>query len=464
VERIRRNLRFYTRSYTRSYTHQYPAVNKSKKPTKPTPDFPLFSHASGQWAKKVGGKTVYFGPWSDPDGALARYLGRKVTPTKIPSKSKSDKPAKPHPDFPLYAHASGQWAKRVRNKVHYFGPWSDPEAALAKWLKDKDDLLAGREPSNGDRLTVKKLANRFLTSKKRLVDSGELSPRTLFDYWESCKRVLEVFGPSRTVTSLRPVDFEKLRAKLAETHGPVVLGNDITRIRGLFKYAFDNDLIDKPVKYGQGFKKPSRATLRKHRQKKGKKMFPADEIRVMIEGSKGQLRAMIYLGINCGLGNNDCAMLPKKALDLDKGWLDFGRPKTGICRRCPLWPETIEALREALAKRPTPKDPQHAERVFITKYGITWEAKSIVDSPVAKEMAKLLKRLKIHRKGVGFYALRHTLETMGKKTRDQDALDTIMGHGEDPDDMGDVYNEEPVDDSRLQAVTDYVRAWLFPTK
>ena len=63
-------------------------------------------------------------------------------------------------------------------------------------------------------------------------------------------------------------------------------------------------------------------------------MFQADAIRPMIDEAGVQLRAMIYLGINCGLGNNDCAMLPMK-LELKDGWLDFGRPKTGIHRRCP---------------------------------------------------------------------------------------------------------------------------------
>jgi len=43
------------------------------KPEKPTPDFPLFPHASGKWAKKVGGELHYFGRWTDPDGALASY-------------------------------------------------------------------------------------------------------------------------------------------------------------------------------------------------------------------------------------------------------------------------------------------------------------------------------------------------------------------------------------------------------
>ena len=43
------------------------------RPEKPTPDFPLFPHRNGQWAKKVKGKLLYYGPWSDPQGALARY-------------------------------------------------------------------------------------------------------------------------------------------------------------------------------------------------------------------------------------------------------------------------------------------------------------------------------------------------------------------------------------------------------
>ncbi len=177
------------------------------KPKKPWADFPLFAHASGQWAKKIEGRLHYFGPWNDPAKALARYESKKRgSRTSI---SSNGKPDKPHKDFPLFPHSSGQWAKKVRGRLIYFGPWRDPEGALDRWLEDKDDLLAGRTPQHDEGLTVRDLVNRFLTSKKRLVESRELHERTWEDYDAICKRVIEEFGRNHLVESLKPSDFEQ---------------------------------------------------------------------------------------------------------------------------------------------------------------------------------------------------------------------------------------------------------------
>src|SRR5262245_10834652 len=73
------------------------------------------------------------------------------------------RPAKPRPDFPLFPHANGQWAKKVRGRLHYYGPWGDPAGALARWEGEKADLLAGRHPRpTPEAATVKDVVNAFL--------------------------------------------------------------------------------------------------------------------------------------------------------------------------------------------------------------------------------------------------------------------------------------------------------------
>ncbi len=73
-------------------------------------------------------------------------------------------------------------------------------------------------------------------------------------------------------------------------------------------------------------------------------------------------------------------------------------------------------------------------------------------------MRKLLDQLKLHRPGLGFYALRHTFETIAGGSRDQVAVNHIMGHADQS--MAGVYREH-IEDDRLVAVTDHVWDWLF---
>lgn len=389
-------------------------------------------------------------------------------PTK---KSSADKPLKPYPEFPLFPHASGRWAKKIRSKFHYFGKWDNWQDALSLYQKQAADLHAGRKPrEDTGGATIKDLVNHFLIAKKHLVDTREIVQRTWDDYDATCRQVMEVLGKERLITDLQPDDFDSLRRHLAKSRGIVALGNEVSRARILFKYAYDASLIEHPLRYGQSFKRPSRKALRKARQVKGPRLFQADEIRALLDKAGVHLRAMILLGINCGFGPADCGNLPIKALDLKAGWVDYPRPKTGVARRCPLWPETVEALRESIATRPKPHDEADNGMVFLTKYGQRW-AKESSDNPISKEIAKILRPLKVkrgrkqeavYRKGLGLYTLRHTFQTIGDAARDPIATRAIMGHAEAGSDMSAVYREG-VDDDRLKAVTDYVRQWLFPS-
>jgi integrase len=461
-----------------------PVVNSTApastdKPSKPTPDFPLFPHATRRWAKKINGKMHYFGPWDDPDAALLAYQGflvgktttkPKTTKPKQTSAKENGAPNKPYPDFPLFSHANGRWAKKIRGKMHYFGPWNDPDGSLKKYLEQKDDLHAGRKPRDtSEGVTVKTLCNAYLNHKKTFLDSGELSPRTWRNYTEATDLLIEELGKGRLVADLRPDDFASLRKVMSKKWGAVRVRDFIQRVRSVFKYGYDSELMDAPMRFGPGFTRPSKKTVRLERAAKGQRMFETDEIRaltqgVLVVGEDGpklvqpstSLKAMILLGVNCGFGNADCGTLPLSALDLDGGWVNYPRPKTGITRRCPLWPETVAALRDVCAERREPKDATDANLVFITSAGLSCH-KDIDDNPISKQMRKLLRAIGINGNR-NFYALRHTFETIGGEAKDQVAVDHIMGHARD--DMASAYRER-ISDERLKAVSNHVRQWVF---
>ncbi len=92
--------------------------------------------------------------------------------SKVAAKKRTDKPKKPYPDFPLFPYATKRWAKKIRGKLRYFGPWQDADRALDRYLTEREDLYAGRKPRvAAARTTIRDLSNRFLTSKTHLRDT-----------------------------------------------------------------------------------------------------------------------------------------------------------------------------------------------------------------------------------------------------------------------------------------------------
>lgn len=332
------------------------------------------------------------------------------------------------------------------------------QAALDLYKEQVDDLQSGRTPrTSGEGLTVADLCNQFRTAKLRQRESGELSSRTYDEYVATTDLLVVEFRKDRLVADLTAADFEALRATMAKKWGPVRLGNEIQKIRTAFKHGYESGLFDRPVRFGPQFKKPSASILRRHRAARGERMIEATDLRRLLKAAEVPLKAMILLGLNCALGNHDVALLPLSAIDLDRGWLKFPRPKTGIDRRCPLWPETIKALKTAIAARPIPKDSGAIDKVFVTDRGRQWLSRDIAN-PVSVAARKLMKSVGIDRPGLGFYTLRHIFRTIADDCRDPVATNLVMGHCDDT--MGAVYRER-VDEARLIAVSTRVRSWLF---
>lgn len=376
-------------------------------------------------------------------------------------------PAKPYDGFPLFAHASGQWAKKIRGRLHYFGVWGDHHAALTRYLTEKDDLEAGRQPQRSakgttDTLTIQQMVFLFLEDRKLRVESGEIEETTWKDYERYGDRMIRVFGPNTPVECLTPDDFKRYRADLQKTHKTLEsLKGDITKSKVFFNWAGPGvngqGYLDRLPRFGTAMKVPALSALLRERQERGTRVLAAEQIRALLAEAKIKLKAMILLGINCGYGNTDCAKLTRGAVDLEGGWVTFPRPKTAVARRSPLWPETVAALRTVLASRKSPRESADANRFFVTKY-----SQAFRPCAIGFEFEKLAEKVGMTRKEADFYDLRRTCASIGVQINDDDAVRTILGHKRQATDMLGVYNRLAVSDARLQAVSDHIHAWLYP--
>ena len=328
--------------------------------------------------------------------------------------TRAARPRKPHPDFPLSWHSAGYWCKRIRGKLHYFGPRrGDWQTALAEYQKIRDDLHAGRAPrQDADGITVQYACNHFLTDRKLRLDAGELTQRSFRGYRTTAEHLVQEFGANRLLTDhscrrlseaavqicrrLVPNDAQQ-RDSAGPSHLQLCLAGGIDR--------------------------------------------QADPLRPDIQTAVKTSHAV-------------ASAIPGQAAIHTRR---HPRPKTGIELRCWLWPVTVAATKLVLAERKAPKDASHSRLLFVTKYRTPWYRGDGSDDAVCKEFRKRLDRLNIYRRGPSFYALRHTFETVAGETRDQVAVDAVMGHVDGS--MAAIYREA-ISDERLKAIAVHVREWL----
>lgn len=444
-------------------------MTTTRKPAKPYPDYPLFAHANGRWAKKIGGKTYYFGKWDDPAAALAKFQkdfprlsGVQQSGETTDCPPKPERPPskasllKPYDGFPLYPHATKRWCKKILGKIHYFGPLNDWEAALKRYNYEMPFLSQGLIPPPQDKdalVTVEEMCNLFLAHCDSRVASGELAARSFSDYRRVSKVMIQVLGADCAVEHIGKEHLGKLREYMANKYNLVSLGNEIARCRVIFNYAYRDGLIAAPVRMGSSFARPSAKSIRIAKASQPPKIFTIEELTSIYAHATPVLRAFMLLALNGGMGNSDIGQLQHR--HIQNGWVDFPRPKTGIARRFPLWPETLAAIEQCSSQG------QGDDLLFLTKYRESWHKadSGTTDCPIAKEFRKICIAAKCHQKGRGFYALRHQFRTIADSACDRVAIDTIMGHADYS--MGAVYREW-VDPERLQKVVNHVRQWVAP--
>ena len=375
------------------------------------------------------------------------------------------KDTKARPRFPLFKHARGQWAKKIKGRMFYFGRVdADPkgEAALRLLAEQGADLAAGRKPRPQRAvLTVAELLDQFLTAKEAARDAGEISGAHFADLVKTGRHVVRVFGRTRSVADLRPDDFSELRKAIGKRRKSLTtIRSEVARSKAPFNWAFKNGLVAVPFAFGSELVPPPKGRIRIETSKKRSCwLFTPEEVKQLIDGAESpHMKAMLLLAINAALGPADLARLRFGNVDLKAGMLDFPRNKTGVARRAVLWPETVAAIQASIAERPTPKAEADADLVFVTKYGGAWISADGIVCAIPGEFGKLAVKLGLSRQGRGLYSLRHLFRTIASGARDVEAIRHVMGHA------GTHVEAEylhAIGNERLKAVAELVRQWLF---
>jgi integrase len=378
---------------------------------------------------------------------------------------KSTRPRFGDPGFPLWKHkGTSRWCKKVRGRFCYFGDVvNDPDgsAAYERWLDERDDLLAGRTPATRRGLvTLADVVNQYLDACETRVKSGELSAVSLADYHFVGKLMVKHLGRHVDPGQLRPTDFAKFRAALAKRYALTRLSKSVTVCRQIIKWAWESEIIERMPRFGPEFSTVSKKTMKRHRQTGGGKTLTADEIRRLLSAADPKWKAILLVCVNCAYGNSDIARL--RIADVPGEWLEVPRGKTGGDRKAWLWPETRQAIREALQSRPKPK-PGAENLLFLSGHGgpmvIVRETGKRTDLTI-EGFRRLAKKAKIYRHGMGLYWLRHTSATRADDAKDRIATQWLLGHID-----GSMTGEyvDDIDVARVKAVCDHIRKWLFPS-
>ena len=332
-------------------------------------------------------------------------------------KTRSDK-------FPLTLHPTGQYCKKIKGKMHYFG--TDRKQALERY-RGQATYLHGYQgsaarPNSG--VTLKELCDLYLHYQHSRVLADELTPKHYSDQAASLHKLVIFLGGARRIESISTLDLQNYKRRLRGVYGSAHrLNLHIGVMKAMFHWARKNDVIENM---------PNIDAVSKgkivHQERP---IFDARQIRRILAVANAKMRAMIWLGLNCGFGCTDCATLEWKNLDLDHGRVVLPRHKTGVPSNLPLWPETVQALRQV---------PRSGSLVFYTREGHPWirtyrrtrsdgTSRYTAVNAISSMFARLLNRTKIHTPpGSGFYTLRRTAATLAARSGDPFAVQRLLGH------------------------------------
>jgi integrase len=335
-------------------------------------------------------------------------------------KTRSDK-------FPLTLHKTGQYCKKIKGKMYYFG--SAKKEALQKYL-DQSTYLHGHQDDvqqpqpTEDQMTLRQLCDMYLQYQYSKVQANALTARHHNDQIQSLNKMMICLGYNRTIKAISTLDLQNYKRKLQNNYGSTCrLNLHISIMKALFHWAKKCEIL----KNIPNIDAVSRGKI----VHKDRFIFDARQISKLLAAADIKMRAMIWLGLNCGFGCTDCAELMWTDVDIANGRVKLPRGKTGVFRDLPLWPETVAAIE---------KVPRKGKLVFYTSRGNPYiqtllksdgsgNRKYTTLNAITTMFSRLIKKLGFEvPKGTGFYSLRRAAATFAARSGDPFAVQRLLGH------------------------------------
>lgn len=371
--------------------------------------------------------------------------------------------AEKSPKHNLTRHVRGGWYKSVNGQWKLVAGKREaptPQAADAVYERKFAQLWADapqrRTACPATSALLSDLFDQFIHAKRLAVAAGQLEQRTLDDYIDALQSFKDAAGPL-TFAELTAHDCTRVHQAWSVRFGVHRLSKFVASVRSCFNWLKAQGFIPDVPAYGD-FRQPTRRQFRLHEAKReeefGSVLFTPAEIAALLDKADVTQVAQVLLAINGGFGNSDLSDLRVRVLDLAGGWIDYRRGKTGVKRRCPLWPETIAAVTAALPKC----------RIIGNVFS-TYDGKPLVKGThdrLSVRFKTLCERANCYREDRGFYGLRHTFATSAAKHGATIFVKRIMGHtAPEEDRMLDEHYIVGEVDRKLCELSDHVRHELL---
>ena len=153
-------------------------------------------------------------------------------------KTRSDK-------FPLTLHPTGQFCKKIRGKLYYFG--TNKKEALQRYLDEAAYLQTGssikafRASNNVNLLT---LCNLYLEQQNSRAEAGEIKMRQVYDQTTFLCDFVKYLGRSRKISEIATIDLQKYRMRLIKQgKSNNRINNYISAMKAMYHWAGENELI-----------------------------------------------------------------------------------------------------------------------------------------------------------------------------------------------------------------------------